>query len=69
MRFRWVVIVLGVALALVAIRLDDRRVAWVALGVLSLALLLRFATPRPGTIRDEPDHPTDGRPHDSSAST
>ncbi len=68
MRFRWVVIVLGVALALGAIRFDDHRIAWVALGVLSLALLLRFAMPRPGTMDDERDPPTDNPPNDSSAS-
>ena len=68
MRFRWGVIVVGVMLALVAIRLDDRRVAWVALAVLSLALLLRFATRRPGTTRDGQDHPSDSPPDGPSAS-
>lgn len=68
-RLRWVVIVLGVALALVAIRLDDRRVAWVALGVLCLALVLRFAIPRPETTDDDRQDPGDTPRHDPTAST
>ena len=55
MRLRWAAVVLGIGLALVAIRLDDRRVAWAALGVLSVALVLRFLMPRPGATDDSPD--------------
>ena len=69
MRVRWAVIILGVALALVAIRLDDRRVAWVALAVLSVALALRFAMPRRSAPVDDRDEPTDTPRHDSTAST
>ena len=69
MRFRWGVIVVGVILALVAIRLDDRRVAWVALAVLLLALLLRFATRRPGASPDGPEQPMDSPPDDPPALT
>ena len=53
MRVRWVVIILGVALALIAIRLDDSRVAWVALVVLCLALALRFVRPRQRPAEDD----------------
>jgi len=69
MRFRWVVIILGVALALVAIRLDDRRVAWVALVVLGLALALRFVMPRQRSGKADRDGPSGPSGDDSSAST
>jgi hypothetical protein len=54
-RLRWAAAALGVGLALVAIRLDDRRVAWAALVVLGVALALRFAIPRQDTPGDGPD--------------
>jgi hypothetical protein len=69
MRFRWGVIIVGVTLALVAIRLDDRRVAWVALAVLSLALLLRFAVRRPGGTSDGRRGPVDNPPDEPPASS
>jgi uncharacterized membrane protein YfcA len=69
MRLRWGVIIVGIALALVAIRLDDRRVAWVALVVLAIALALRFASPRRAAPADNRDEPTDSSRHDTSAST
>ena len=69
MRVRWAVIILGIALALVAIRLDDHRVAWVALAVLSVALALRFAVPRRSAPDDDQDRPGDTPRHDSTASS
>lgn len=69
MRIRWVAIILGIALALVAIRLDDHRVAWVALAVLSIALAMRFAMPRRSAPVDDRNEPRDTPRHDSTAST
>ncbi len=54
-RLRLVVIVAGVALALVAVRLDDRRATWAAIAVLGLALALRFAVPRERRDHDADD--------------
>ncbi len=60
MRLRWAAVVLGVGLALIAIRLDDRRAAWAALGVLGFALVLRFAIPHPeGSPGDDGEEPPD----------
>jgi hypothetical protein len=36
---------LGLGLALLAITRDDRRITWVAIGVLVIALALRFLQP------------------------
>lgn len=68
MRLRWGVVIVGIALALLAIRLDDRNVAWAALVVLSVALALRFAVRRRAAPEDERDDPTDPPRHDGTAS-
>ncbi|MGH7523774.1 MAG: hypothetical protein ACREK8_05675 [Gemmatimonadales bacterium] len=47
-RIRLMVAFLGIALAIAAIARDDRRIAWVAMAVLAVALALRFATRRSG---------------------
>jgi Flp pilus assembly protein TadB len=39
-------IVLGVALAVMAVATNDRRLTWVAIGVLACALVLRLAARR-----------------------
>jgi hypothetical protein len=45
----------GVALAVLAIARDDRRIAWAAIAVLAVALALRIATrSRRSPIEDEP---------------
>lgn len=61
------VIGLGVVLALVAVRLDDRRITWVAIGVLGLAFALRFAGPRPGADRSHAHDSGDAAQHDNTA--
>ena len=40
----------GLGVALLAISRDDRRITWVAIGILVIALALRFLQP-PGTRR------------------
>ncbi len=45
---RMILGVLGLGLALVAIARDDRRITWVAIGLLVLALAIRFYRPRGG---------------------
>ncbi|HEY3935276.1 MAG TPA: hypothetical protein VGL65_11745 [Gemmatimonadales bacterium] len=45
-RVRLVVALLGVALAVLAIGRDDRRIAWAAIAVLAIAVLLRVAARR-----------------------
>lgn len=52
-RVRVAVIILGIALSLLALRLDDRRLTWVAIGVLAVALLLGFVT-RPRRSAEPP---------------
>ena len=47
-RKRLTVAFLGIALAIAAIARDDRRIAWIAMGVLAVALALRFAARRSG---------------------
>ena len=46
--FRLVLGAAGLAVALLAISRDDRRITWVAIGLLVIALALRFLQP-PGT--------------------
>jgi hypothetical protein len=64
-RIRLAVIVLGVGLALAAIRFDDRRLTWVAIVVLAVALALRLVTRRSADHGDIGGTP----PQDPSASS
>ena len=45
-RFRFLLSLFGLLLALVAVLVKDPRVTWIAIIVLAVALLLRFATRR-----------------------
>ncbi|MGH7581824.1 MAG: hypothetical protein ACREL5_01205 [Gemmatimonadales bacterium] len=44
--WRIAVALLGIGVAILAIARNDRRIAWVAIGVLAVALLLRFIARR-----------------------
>lgn len=46
MRARLAIAFVGILLAIVAIARDDRRIAWVAMVVLAVALVLRIVTRR-----------------------
>jgi uncharacterized membrane protein len=48
MRLRLVLAFLGIALAIAAIARDDRRIAWVAMIVLAVSLMLRIVARRAG---------------------
>ena len=48
MRLRLVLAFLGIALAIAAIALDDRRIAWVAMAVLAASLVLRIVARKAG---------------------
>lgn len=45
-RFRLATALLGVALAVLAIARDDRGIAWVAIAVLAVAVILRLVARR-----------------------
>ncbi|MES2305917.1 MAG: hypothetical protein V4558_10425 [Gemmatimonadota bacterium] len=49
-RLRTGVALAGILLALIALWRDDRRITWIAIGVLGLAVILRVASRRtPGS--------------------
>jgi hypothetical protein len=48
MRLRLVLAFLGIALGIAAIARDDRRIAWVAMIVLAVSLMLRIVARRAG---------------------
>lgn len=52
-RLRFNVALAGILLALVALWRDDKRITWVAIGVLAVAVVLRFVDRRGSTAPPE----------------
>ncbi|MEP6589621.1 MAG: hypothetical protein ABJC19_00425 [Gemmatimonadota bacterium] len=52
-RLRFSVAVAGVALAVIALWRDDRRITWAAIVVLGVAVALRLIRPRPAPKQPE----------------